>query len=96
MSEELHLPEGGTREDIYRAILPQIEAVIAGVEDLIANLANVAAILKQAFAFPLGRFLPHDCAGVAHAWAVSGAACLRDDPFRQRRVRRGGQRAKRR
>jgi GAF domain-containing protein len=51
MSEELHLPEGGTREDIYRAILPQIESVIAGVEDQIANLANVAAILKQAFAF---------------------------------------------
>jgi L-methionine (R)-S-oxide reductase len=51
MSEELHLPEGGSREDIYRAILPQIEAVMAGVDDLIANLANIAAILKQAFDF---------------------------------------------
>jgi len=51
MSEELRLPEGGSREDIYRAILPQIEAVMAGVGDLIANLANVAAILKQAFDF---------------------------------------------
>ncbi len=51
LSEELHLPETGSREDIYRAILPQIEAVMAGVDDLIANLANIAAILKQAFDF---------------------------------------------
>jgi GAF domain-containing protein len=51
MSEELHIPDGGAREDVYRAILPQIEAVMAGVEDLIANLANVSAILKQAFGF---------------------------------------------
>ncbi len=51
MSEELHIPEGGTRDEIYRAILPQIEGVTAGVDDLIANLANVAAILKAAFDF---------------------------------------------
>jgi len=51
LSEELHLPDSGSREDIYRAILPQIEAVMAGVDDLIANLANVAAILRQAFDF---------------------------------------------
>jgi L-methionine (R)-S-oxide reductase len=51
MSEELLLPENGTREEIYAAILPQIEAVMAGVDDLIANLANIAAILKQAFDF---------------------------------------------
>jgi GAF domain-containing protein len=51
MSEELVLPQGGSREDIYRAILPQIEAVMDGVDDLIANLANIAAILKQAFDF---------------------------------------------
>jgi GAF domain-containing protein len=51
MSEELNLPEGATREEIYAAILPQIEAVMAGVDDLIANLANISAILKQAFDF---------------------------------------------
>jgi L-methionine (R)-S-oxide reductase len=51
MSEELHLPESGSREEIYAAILPQIEAVMSGVDDLIANLANIAAILKQAFDF---------------------------------------------
>ena len=51
MTEELVLPEGGSREDLYRAILPQIEAVMAGVDDLIANLANIAAILKTVFDF---------------------------------------------
>ncbi len=51
MSESLSLPDNGTKEEVYRAILPQIESVIAGTDDLIANLANVAAILKQAFNF---------------------------------------------
>ncbi|HVU21833.1 MAG TPA: GAF domain-containing protein [Rhizomicrobium sp.] len=51
MSEELHLPANGNREEIYAAILPQIESVMSGVDDLIANLANIAAILKQAFDF---------------------------------------------
>jgi L-methionine (R)-S-oxide reductase len=51
MSEELHIPEGGSKDEIYRAILPQIEAVMTGVDDLIANLANIAAILKTAFDF---------------------------------------------
>jgi GAF domain-containing protein len=51
MSEELHVPEGASREEIYAAIVPQIEAVMDGVDDLIANLANIAAILKQAFDF---------------------------------------------
>jgi GAF domain-containing protein len=51
MSETLHVPEGATKDEIYRSLLPQIEAVMAGVDDLIANLANVAAILKAAFDF---------------------------------------------
>jgi GAF domain-containing protein len=51
MSEELHVPESASREEIYAAILPQIEAVMSGVDDLIANLANITAILKQAFDF---------------------------------------------
>jgi L-methionine (R)-S-oxide reductase len=38
-----------SKEEVYRALLQQIEAVIAGTDDLIANLANVAAILKEAF-----------------------------------------------
>ena len=51
MSETLHVPQGASREEIYRALLPQIGSVMAGVDDLIANLANIAAILKAAFDF---------------------------------------------
>ena len=51
VSETLHVPQGASRDEIYRALLPQIESVIAGVDDLIANLANIAAILKAAFDF---------------------------------------------
>ena len=51
MAESLSLPMRNDKEEIYRALLPQIKAVIGGSDDLIANLANVAAILKQAFDF---------------------------------------------
>jgi GAF domain-containing protein len=51
LSETLHVPQGASREEVYRALLPQIRSVVAGVDDLIANLANVAAILKTAFDF---------------------------------------------
>ena len=51
MTESLSLPTGTDKKEIYQTILPQIEAVIFGTDDLIANLANVAAILKQAFDF---------------------------------------------
>ena len=44
MSESISLPVNCSKEEIYRALLPQIEAVISGTDDLIANLANVAAI----------------------------------------------------
>ncbi len=51
MADTLSIPANGSKEEIYRALLPQIEAVIAGVDDVVANMANVAAILKQAFGF---------------------------------------------
>jgi GAF domain-containing protein len=51
MVETLALPAQAGKEETYRAIVPQIESVISGTDDLIANLANVAAILKQAFDF---------------------------------------------
>jgi L-methionine (R)-S-oxide reductase len=47
MSESL--PVNSSKEEIYRGLLPQIEAVTSGTDDLIANLANVTAILKQGF-----------------------------------------------
>lgn len=51
MVESLALPASGSKEEIYRAIVPQIAAVIDGIDDVVANMANIAAILKQAFDF---------------------------------------------
>lgn len=48
MAEELIITQG-TKEQQYETLLPQIDAVISGESDLIANLANIAAMLKQQF-----------------------------------------------
>ncbi|MDR1371341.1 MAG: GAF domain-containing protein [Dysgonamonadaceae bacterium] len=52
MAESLILLDGpASREDKYRNLMPQIEALISGENDLIANMANVSAALKQTFNF---------------------------------------------
>jgi GAF domain-containing protein len=51
MAEELHITATADKETKYKELLPQIKGLIAGERDQIANLANVAAALKQAFAF---------------------------------------------
>ena len=51
MSESLFIPEAGTKAEKYEAVIPQIEALISGEPDLYANLANIAAALREAFGF---------------------------------------------
>jgi GAF domain-containing protein len=51
MSESLFIPETANKSEKYEALIPQIEALISGEEDLYANLANTAAALKEAFGF---------------------------------------------
>lgn len=51
MAECLIIPENGSREDIYKIIVPQIESVVGSERNIIANLANISAILKEAFGF---------------------------------------------
>ena len=51
MTEQINIPHTGVKKEIYEAILPQIEALIGGEKDLIANMANVSAVLKEAFHF---------------------------------------------
>ena len=41
----------GTKEEIYRGLIPQIKALVEGETDPVANLANVCAALKEAFSF---------------------------------------------
>ena len=45
------LSDNSCKEEKYRNLLPQINALIDGEHDRIANLANVAAVLKQTFGF---------------------------------------------
>ena len=48
MAEDLHIAMG-SKEEQYQTLLPQIEGLLSGEEDLIANLANVTAALKEQF-----------------------------------------------
>jgi GAF domain-containing protein len=48
MSDDLSIATGNKIE-MYQSIIPQIAALIEGEQDLIANLANVAAALKEQF-----------------------------------------------
>jgi len=50
MAEDLIISQG-TREDIYKSLLPQIKALVDGESNLIANLANISSALRQAFGF---------------------------------------------
>ncbi|HEY4336152.1 MAG TPA: GAF domain-containing protein [Puia sp.] len=48
MSEDLQIAKGSKTEQ-YRSLLPQIKALMEGEPDGIANLANIAAALKEQF-----------------------------------------------
>lgn len=50
MAEDLYI-DNGSKEEKYRALLPQLKSLIEGEDDLIANLANVSAALKETFHF---------------------------------------------
>lgn len=48
MAEDLKIIEG-SKTAIFQSLIPQINALIDGEPDLIANLANIAAALKEQF-----------------------------------------------
>jgi len=50
MAEELII-SADSKEEKYSSLLPQINGLISGEPNLIANLANVSASLKQTFNF---------------------------------------------
>ena len=78
----------GSKEEKYRELLPQIRALMEGEDDLTANLANVAAALKETFGFfwvgfylvkgdqlVLGPFQgPVACTRIARGRGVCGSA----------------------
>ena len=87
MAEELIIKQGGKRET-YAALIPQIKSLVAGEPDLTANMANIAAALRQAFGFfwvgfyvvkggvlVLGPFQgPVACTRIARGKGVCGTA----------------------
>ena len=91
MAETLHVPQTTNRAAIYDSLIPQIDALISDEPDLIANLANVAAALREAFGFfwvgfylrkgnqlVLGPFQgPIACTRIAFDKGVCGAAYTR-------------------
>ena len=48
MSDDLNIIKG-SKEEQYKSLIPQIEGLLTGETDLVANMANVAAALKEQF-----------------------------------------------
>ena len=48
MSEGLAIAKGN-KEEQYKSLIPQIEGLLKGETDIVANMANVAAALKEQF-----------------------------------------------
>jgi L-methionine (R)-S-oxide reductase len=51
VAEELNIITTESKEEKYISLLPQIEALVGDEPNLIANLANITAALKQTFEF---------------------------------------------
>lgn len=50
MAEDLHIASGSKKEQ-YEQLLPQIKGLLEGETDLVANLGNICAALKEQFNF---------------------------------------------
>jgi len=51
MAEELIISTSSDKRERYETLVTQLEALVAGEDDFIANLSNIAAALKQTFNF---------------------------------------------
>ena len=92
MAEQLII-KGETKQERYEVLLPQIKAVVEGEPDLIANMANVAAMLHETFGFwwtgfyrvvdeelVLGPFQgPMACTRIKKGRGVCGTAWLKEE-----------------
>ena len=88
MTEDLNITQSTDKHIQYEALLPQIAALVSGEPDLIANLANIAAALKEQFKwFWVGFYLvkgdelvlgpfqgPVACTRIAKGKGVCGSA----------------------
>ena len=88
MTKNISIPQQLSKEEKYKALLPQLEALLHGETDEVANLANAAAALWEAFRFFwVGSYLVKDaelvlgpfqgpvaCTRIAFGRGVCGAA----------------------
>ena len=51
MAEELIIAQSADKAEKYKTLIPQIESLVLGESDLVANLSNIAAALKQTMDF---------------------------------------------
>lgn len=51
MAEELIIATTEDKAEKYKVLVPQIEAIVAGEPDVVANLSNIAAALRQTMNF---------------------------------------------
>ena len=51
MAEQLHISTAADKRTRYAELVPQIESLVSGEPDLVANLSNIAAALRQAMNF---------------------------------------------
>ncbi|MCR9252335.1 MAG: GAF domain-containing protein [bacterium] len=51
MAEELIISQSASKTEKYESLIPQIEGLIYGETDLVANLANIASALKYGMDF---------------------------------------------
>lgn len=79
MAESLAFSKTADRKTIYAEITPQIEALVSSETDLTANLANICAVLKEAFGFFwVGFYLKKENQLVLNAFQGT-IACTRID-----------------
>jgi L-methionine (R)-S-oxide reductase len=88
MAEDLTIITSATKAGQYQSLIPQIEGLLYGEPDLVANLANVCAALKEQFKwFWVGFYLvkngqlvlapfqgPVACTRIAKGKGVCGTA----------------------
>jgi L-methionine (R)-S-oxide reductase len=88
MAEDLQITTSANKEEQYQSLIPQIEALLYGEPDLVANLGNIAAALKEQFKwFWVGFYLvkqnelvlgpfqgPVACTRIAKGRGVCGSA----------------------
>ena len=88
MAEDLVISDSSDKAERYRVMIPQVESLLRDEADLIANLANIAAALRETMKFfwvgfyfvkggelVLGPFQgPVACTRIAYGKGVCGTA----------------------